>query len=40
VFTTMHSATWLVAIVKCVSMVKVTFMVLFMGGCDIDLGPV
>jgi len=37
-YTTVHGATWLLAIAKCACRVNITFMVLFMGGCHTDRG--
>jgi len=37
-FTTVHGATWLVAIAKCACMVNVKFTVSFMEGSDIVHG--
>ena len=39
VFTTVHGATWLLAVTKSAFMLNVTFMVLFMKGCRIHCGP-
>ena len=39
VFTTVHGATWLLAVTKSACMLNVTFMVLFMKGCHIHCGP-
>ena len=38
-FTTVHGATWLLAIAKCACRVNLTFMVLFIGDCPTDRGP-